>query len=168
MGDNHPVWDVYDQLRTVRLNAKYYGKRLIKYERINFTTEIIVAITSSSSAVASFAFWSTEAGSQVWKVLLGISAIIAIAKPLLNLTKRIRAYEELLSGYRLLYHDLNELKIDINQAQAYTKAHRQKFLKINEKQRTLASKSPERVENLKVLQKCQNEVLDELPVSSFS
>lgn len=167
MSENHPVWDVYDQLRTVRLNQKYYGARLQKFERINFWSEIIVAITSSSSAIAGFAFWSSETGSQLWKFLLFASALIAVAKPLLNLTKKIRLYEELLAGYCLLYHDLKDLRIDINQSQSYSKPHQAKFKKIIEKQRLLADKSPERIEHKKTKDSCQESVIQELPTGSF-
>lgn len=167
MRDNHPVWDVYDQLRTARLNEKYYGCRLQKYERINFWSEIVVAATSSSSAIAGLAFWHSQAGNSAWKALLAAAAVITVAKPLLNLTKKIRAYEELLAGYRLLFHDLKDLRIDINQSQQYSKAHQVRFKKIIEKQRLLADKSPERTENKRVKADCQNAVLAELPSSAF-
>jgi hypothetical protein len=167
MSESHPIWDVYDQLRTVRLNEKYYGVRLQKYERINFWSEIIVALASSSSAIAGFAFWSTTTGSEVWKGLLVVSALIATLKPLINLTKKIKAYEELLSGYCLIYHDLKDLKIDINQTQSYTAVHQATFKKIIEKQRVLADKSPERTEKIKVKNACQNEVLLEFPINSL-
>lgn len=167
MSENHPVWDVYDQLRTVRLNEKYYGVRLQKYERINFWSEIIVALASSSSAIAGFAFWSTTTGSEIWKGLLVVSALIATSKPLLNLTKKIKAYEELLLAYRLLCHDLKDLKININQTKSYTTAHQATFRKIIEKQRVLAAKTPERTEKIKVKSACQSEVLLEFPADAF-
>lgn len=167
MADNHPVWDVYDQLRTARLNEKYYGVRLQKYERINFWSEIIVAFTSSSSAIAGLAFWSTSEGSELWKYLLVLSAVIATTKPFLNLTKKIRAYEELLAGYRLICYDLKNLKIDINQKQEYTTKHQNEFKKTIEKQKTLAAKSPERTDKSKIKSECQAIVLIEYPTSNF-
>lgn len=30
---DHPAWDVYDFLRTARLNQLYYGRRLLMVER---------------------------------------------------------------------------------------------------------------------------------------
>lgn len=167
MREDHPVWDVYDQLRTARLNEKYYGCRLQKFERINFWSEIIVAATSSSSAIAGFAFWSTDNGVWMWKLLLALAAVVSVSKPLLNLTKKIRAYEELLAGYRLLFHDLKDLRIDINQAREYTKVHQTRFKKIIEKQRLLADKSPERTENAAVKDECQASVNAEFPSDSF-
>jgi len=37
-----------------------------------------------------------------------IAAVAAVAKPLLNLAKRIKEYEGVLSGYRMLEYDLRE------------------------------------------------------------
>ena len=163
MVENHRVWDVYDQLRTIRLNEKYYGKRLQKYERINFFSEIILAATSSSSAIANIA----DKSGDFWEYLLIFSALIAIAKPSLQLTKKIRAYEELLAGYRLLFHDLKDLKIDISQTREYSKSHQTKFKKIIEKQRGLEAKSPERYEAKKVKKTCTDEVDLEYPKENF-
>jgi len=166
MQDSHPVWDVYDQLRTARLNELYYGRRLLSYERINFCSEVVVAVTSSS-AVAGLAFWSSEAGNPAWKAMLALAAVVTVLKPLLNLTKRIRSYEELFSGYRLLFHDLKDLRIDISQAQDYTGEHQTRFKKIIEKQRLLADKSPERMEHGRVKSECQAVVLAEFPARAF-
>lgn len=167
MQENHPVWDVYDQLRTARLNEMYYGCRLQTFERFNFWSEIVVAITSSTSAIAGFAFWNTATGTSMWKFLLLLAAAISVVKPLLNLTKKIRSYEELLAGYRLLVHDLKDLKIDISQSREYTKLHQARFKKIIEKQRLLADKSPERTENRSVKMGCQIAVQTEMPATSF-
>lgn len=164
---HHPVWDVYDQLRTARLNEKYYGCRLQKFERVNFWSEILVAATASSSALAGLAFWDTQAGNSIWKVLLALAALVTISKPLLNLTKKIRSYEELLAAYRLLTHDLKNLRTDISQAQLYNRAHRARLKSINEKQRLLADKSPERIESRKLKRWCSEEVIRELPSEAF-
>jgi hypothetical protein len=167
MQGNHPVWDVYDQFRTARLNELYYGRRLLSYERFNFWSEVVVAVTSSSSAIAGFAFWSSEAGNPAWKAMLALAAVVTVMKPLLNLTKRIRSYEELFSGYRLQFHDLKDLRIDISQARDYTEAHKARFKKIIDKQRLLADKSPERMEHKRVKSECQAAVLAEFPSRSF-
>ncbi|ELB2184817.1 TPA: hypothetical protein JG821_004456 [Vibrio parahaemolyticus] len=49
----HPVWQVYDLLRTAKLNEKYFGRRLKKYVVINNTMEFFIAATASTSAIAS-------------------------------------------------------------------------------------------------------------------
>lgn len=80
-----PVWDVYDAIRTSRLNAKGYGCRVSALERESFWIELTAA-TATGSVIAGFAFWSTTAGKPIWEGLMVVSAILAIAKPLLKLS----------------------------------------------------------------------------------
>jgi len=50
--ENHPVWIVYDKLRSACLNVKYYSRRLQTLERWNFTLEFPLSATAPSSAIA--------------------------------------------------------------------------------------------------------------------
>jgi len=165
--EEHPVWDVYDLLRSARLGEKYYGRRLERLELLNITCEIIIAVTATSSAIASFPFWGEGFGAQLWKYLICLSAVISIVKPFLQFTKKIRAYEEQYSGYRMLFYDLKSLRIDINQAQDYSKAHQARFNRIKEKQRHLVGNAPERADNEKIKDACASSVLLEMPTESF-
>ncbi|MFJ7141038.1 hypothetical protein BK669_15310 [Pseudomonas fluorescens] len=167
MREEHPVWDVYDLLRTARLNEKYYGCRLERFELINTSCEIIIAVTATSSAVASLPLWGDGVGAQLWKYLIFLSAVISVIKPFLQLTKKIRAYEELYSGYRMLFFDLKTLRVDINQAQQFSKVHQARFNRIKERQRQLVGNSPERTENEKLKKACISSVLLEMPTESF-
>ena len=163
----HPVWDVYNLLRTARLSEKYYGCRLKRFDFINTSCEIIIAVTATSSAVASFPFWGDGVGAQLWKYLICLSAVISVIKPFLQLTKKIRAYEELYSGYQMLCYDLNSLRVDINQAQQFSKAHQARFNRIKARRRHLVGSSPERTEDEKLKAACVLSVLLEMPVQSF-
>jgi hypothetical protein len=164
---DHPVWDVYDFLRTARLNQLYYGRRLLTFERRNFWAEIVVASASSTSAIAGFAFWKTTAGQPFWQIFLAVTAVVAIAKPFLNYAKKIKSYEELLIAYRLIAHDLRDLRLDISQARGYEKSHQARFKAIKERLRTFVDKSPERVEVAAVKKTCERQVLSELPNHQF-
>jgi hypothetical protein len=66
---NHPVWTVYDKLRSARLNVKYYGARLHRIERANLAIEYILLAAAPSSAVAGLWFWNTEVGKTIWQSL---------------------------------------------------------------------------------------------------
>jgi hypothetical protein len=88
--EDHPVWTVYDKLRTACLNVKYYSRRLRSLERWNFALEFLLSATAPSSAIAALFFWNTEYGQTAWKYLAIVAAITAVAKPLLNLAKRIK------------------------------------------------------------------------------
>src|SRR5215467_5935983 len=95
--EDHPVWTVYDRLRSARLNVKYYGRRLQFCERCTFSLEFLLAATAPSSAVAGLWFWATELGHMVWQYAGIAAALAAVAKPPLNLTRKIKAYESVLA-----------------------------------------------------------------------
>jgi hypothetical protein len=127
--EDHPVWSVYDKLRSACLNVKYYSRRLQSLERWNFGLEFLIGATAPSSAIAALWFWNTEYGQPAWRYLAVIAAIAAVAKPLLNLTKRIKEYESILSGYRTLEYDLREISTLIEQKKKYDHALQTEFKK---------------------------------------
>ncbi len=165
--ENSPVWDVYDLYRTARLNAKYYSAMLHITEKWNFILDLILLFTAPTSAVAGLWFWETEIGQEMWKYLGVIAAIAAIVKPLLTLPKKMKEYESLVSGYRMLEHDLHEIKVSISEKRKYDKVAQVDFKKAMKRKGVLVGKEPDSKENKKVKQKCEKEVLAELPSSIF-
>lgn len=171
MSDNrdtsHPVWDVYDLYRTAKFNAMYYSIKLNRYSWLNSCTEIILAITTSSSVVAALWLWDTPIGKQIWKVLLVISAFLAVSKPIIKLTEKIRKYDEILAGYRTLEHDLMKITVLINQSMSYEKIHRSKLLEAIDRKGKLIQKSPEIKVDERLLNKCRLKVEEETPAENF-
>ena len=165
--ETHPVWSVYDKLRTARLNVKYYSRRMESVERWNFVIELVLLVTAPSSAVAGLWFWNTNIGKSAWQYLCVIAAFAAVLKPLLALTKRIKEYESVLSGYRFLEFDLMEIRSLIEQKQRYDAALQSEFKKALQRERTLVGKTPETRESQKIKSQCESEVLQELPAISF-
>jgi hypothetical protein len=164
---DHPAWSVYDKLRTARLNVKYYARRLQTTERINFLIEFTLVATAPSSAIAGLWFWNTEAGKTAWQCLGVIAAIAAVSKPLLGLTKRIKDYEAVLSGYRTLEYDLREIQSLIEQKRKYDLPLQAEFRKSLQREKALIARTPETRENKRAKRACEEEVLRELPASSF-
>jgi len=165
--DDHPVWTVYDKLRTARLNVKYYSRRLQNAERWNFWLELILLATAPSSAIAGLWFWEIDVGKIIWQYLGVIAAFVAVIKPLLMLTKHIKDYESVLSGYRTLEYDLMEIKSLIEQKGKYEKSLQGEFRKAMQREKSLVSQSPETRENVNIKRICQREVLEELPADRF-
>lgn len=168
MGKDESVWDVYDQFRTARLSCKYYSARLAHYERVNFWIELVLAATASGSAIAALAFWYTASGRIIWTALTVLSAILAVAKPLLKLTERIQKLDELATGYSLLDHDYKKLEVKIRQARAFTPELRQRFDLLLDraddlKQKEIVERSID--ENLR--RRCREAVSQELPTNRF-
>jgi hypothetical protein len=164
---DHAVWVVYDKLRTARLNVKYYSRRLQSIERFNFGMELVLLVSAPSSAVAGLWFWDQPFGKIAWQYLGVAAAIAAVLKQLLNFPKQIKAFESVLSGYRILEYDLMEIKVLIEQKQKYDGPLQNEFIKALQREKTLVGKTPETRERHRVKRICEAEVLNELPPESF-
>ena len=164
---SHPVWDVYDLYRTAKFSALYYSIKLNRYSWANSCIEVVLAVTTSSSAVAALWLWGTPIGQHIWKILLVVSAFLAVSKPILKLTEKIRKFEEVLIGYRTLEHDLMKITVLINQSMSYEKIHRSKFLEAIDRKGKLIQKSPEIKIDEQLLNKCRLKVEGETPAEKF-
>ena len=85
----HPVWDVYDEYKTARLNVRYYEKKVSRLRHRNLLIEIVLAL-SVSSGVAGLWLWETAVGGIIWKVLTTLAAFLAVIKPLVKLSDQRR------------------------------------------------------------------------------
>lgn len=167
MSDFHPVWEVYDLLRTAKLNEIYFSRRLYTYALLNNSMEFAIAATASTSAIASLTVWKNDSGAILWHGLLIIAAVISVLKPILKITNKVRLYEEVLSGYRSMSYELLQLKSSISTEQQYNAKHKSLLQSIMKKHGTLVTKSPESKENKKVKRECEQEVLNKYPEDSF-
>lgn len=86
---NNPVWDVYDEYRTARLNVKYHAGLLRRQKRISFWLELTLAISAPTSAVAGLWFWQSDIGAILWRIFAVIAAFAAIVKPLLRILTKV-------------------------------------------------------------------------------
>lgn len=165
--EDHPVWSVYDLYRTARLNVKYYAAKLHKVEVAALWMDLILLITAPSSTIAGLWFWEEPWGKIAWQYLGIVAAFVAVLKPFLSLTKKIKAYEELRSGYRGLEHDLHEIKEMVFQKHKYDSKIKEDFRKALRRKGLLVSKDPDSKEDKMLKRKCIEEVKRELPVESF-
>ncbi|MDM8553663.1 hypothetical protein QUF75_02900 [Desulfococcaceae bacterium HSG7] len=167
LNTNHPVWDVYNLYRISKENVEYFSSKLHSYTKHNTLIEIILAITTASSAVGALWFQNSPFGQQIWKILVTFSAFIAAIKPIINYTDKIRKYEEILTGYRALENDLEKITILIKQSKKYEKIHRSKLFEAIDRHGKLKQKSPEIKIDEKLLKKCQLKVKSLLPSDIF-
>jgi hypothetical protein len=165
--ERHPVWVVYDRLRSARLSVKYYECRLEKVEQANFWLDFVLLAAAPSSAIAGLAFWKHDIGQLVWQSMGVVAAVVAVIKPLLAIPKRIKEYENILVGYRILEYDLRELKTNIEQKGKYDSVLQTEFRKAVQREKALIGKSPEAREKAKLKSRCQAEVNRELPAALF-
>jgi hypothetical protein len=162
----HPVWDIYDEYRTARLNVKINEYHLANYKKWNFLVEFILALTASST-VASFWFWQDAIGQTVWKYLSVITAVLAVLKPMLDLSGKIQKYSEILSDFKSLEHDFHKLTILINQQQRYDNAFKEQFYYLLDQKGFINQKTNEETIRKSKKQEFERQVINELPSHCF-
>jgi hypothetical protein len=159
----HPVWDVYDEYRTARFNVYYYEKKLSVIKRWNFSIELIIALSVPS--IAGLWFWETAAGGFMWKTIAALAALLAIVKPLINLSDKIQQNDEVLTKWRVLHGEFQKLTISISQYRKYDEKMREQFLRLLETKTTI--KEPPEAGNDKLSMNCFKQVQEELPLDKF-
>jgi hypothetical protein len=160
------VYQVYDMLRTLLLNKKYYAERLSRFQKYNFAMEMLIACGAAGSAgsgVAGFAVWQSAAGKIVWGLISGVAVILAIAKPLLKLTDRIEMYAKLYGEYTSAFARIKILVDDMQVERALPPAR----IKLFEEMRTRTaelSKLGDPRPNRDLVRSIQDQVIDAIPI----
>jgi len=163
---NHPVWNVYDSLRTASLNVNYYSKRIVTIGRINRLFEIFIAV-STSTAVGKFTIWGSETGVLLWSTIGGIAVLLTVVKPFMKYPEKIKKIESVLTKYRLLKYNYGVIKIGISEERKYNDEHKKKYHDLLKQERELIAIQPENYISNKLRTKCQEEVNREFPVNNF-
>ena len=97
---------VWDRMLDADLNRRYYNSLMRFYTNCEFIIKLLIAITSSTG-VASWVLWAEHPC--VWKTLTSVSALFAIASPLLGLDKKQEKATVLKSRYLRLKFDYEAL-----------------------------------------------------------
>lgn len=97
---------VWNSMLDADMNARYWKKLVSKFIWRDTVLKIFMAVMASGT-VASWGFW--ESNVLVWKFLSSVSALAAIALPILNHQKKIEAMSELAGKWaelRIEYEDM--------------------------------------------------------------
>lgn len=163
---HHPVWDVYDELRTARLNVLYYESQLKRLTRLNTTIEWLLAATTSSTVAGSW-LWKSDIGGYSWKILGVIAIFLAVGRPILNFTNKIKRKSETLGAYRELDNAFLDLKIRINQKKRYDSALKKEFQTLLNKKKEIIKRYKDEYIDQRLRSRCTEEVNKEIPVDIF-
>nr|WP_294543130.1 hypothetical protein [uncultured Rhodopila sp.] len=164
--DRELVEVLWDNARTARLSELYYGERLDRLSRWNFIFELLVAIGASGSGIAGWAVWQDKIGAVVWACIAGLAAVIAIAKPLLAIDRRIRHATRQQQLYRSILSSLENLAFDIQQAGTLSAENRRRYQRARENLRQ-AEDADDPAQNLRRLEQLQQRVDKEMPAHSL-
>ena len=164
---NHPVWNVYDLLKTARLNVLYYEDKLQNAERTLVAMQIILAAAVPSSAIAGFKIWDFWLGEYAWEIFVSLSSLVAFIQPFLGLPKKAKKYSELVDGYKILYYDLQDIKQKIEEDKIYNTQHKKLFKAAKDRRKKLEVRETGIKLNWKLRKKHQVAVKNELPGRNF-
>ena len=103
----------------------------------------------------------------VWALLAGVAALFSVAKPLLGLPKRIKKYEAVLTGYRTLFNDLDEIRVSVSQSGKYGPKEREEFKKARDRRNDLSLKEPESKPQRALIKTLEEQVKREYPEAKF-
>ena len=163
----HPVWIVYNEYRTARLNVKYYSRELKKVRKESILLQSFLAVTAPSSAIAGLWFWETELGNRIWQILGIGSAFAAVLLPFFSFPKRIEKVQKLLSGYKSLEYDYRLLVSKIELKRDFGIEERDIYNGLLDKGRSLFEIIDESDPSKRIIRKLQEEVNRELPCDNF-
>lgn len=164
---HHPVWNVYDSMRTTRLNILYYESKLKTAEKYTLIMQIALAATVPSSAISGFEIWDFGLGKYAWEIIVTISSLIAFIQPFLMLPKKAKLYSELVDGYKILFYDLQDIKHKIEEDNSYADKHKKLFKAAKERKKKLEIKETGVSINQSLKKECQTKVAKELPAENF-
>ena len=163
----HPVWNVYDLLKTARLNVLYYEHKLNSTNTTIVVFQVILAATVPSSAIAGFEIWDFWLGKYAWQILLIFSSLIAFIQPFLGLPKKATKYGGLVDGYKTLYYDLQDIKHKVEEDNAYNSKHIKLFGTAKNRRKKLEISETGIKLDKKLQKKYQEDVKNELPGKTF-
>lgn len=163
---NHPVWELYNELRTARLNVKCLECRIKSIRRRANFVDGAIAIAGTSS-IGGFWFLQNVVGTTLWKTLGAIAILLGAVKPLYPLTERRMKKERLAAGYRMLEQELRCICLGVKERGAYDDVAKAEFRVALNNKRLLIAQSEDDPCSQRVERKCRMAVSRELPVENF-
>ncbi len=156
---------VYDAYRTELMNRKYYGARLASLGRRSNALDVLVAV-GTSGAVGGWHLWQSATGQTVWQLLAGAAALLALAKPFLQLPRQIERATRLFAGHGVAFYDLKAIVEEIARLEDLTPEMLARYAAVRERTKSLSpddDPSPSRA----LVRRSYNEVLREIPAGSL-
>lgn len=163
---DHPIWDVYDEFRTARLNVRYYEMQVSSLRRRNLLIELVLGL-SVSSGVAGLWLWETAVGGIIWKILVSVAAFLVVIKPLVRFSDQVQKKSNILMSWRLLDDGLRQFTISLKESGKYDNGIRNRFHALMENKSTIVKNEPTERMDEKLRTKCFHQVNQELPVDIF-
>jgi hypothetical protein len=149
---------IWNALLTADLNVRYWFEIRNSYNRRDVTTKIFLAATSSST-VATWGIWA-EIG-WLWRSLSAASALLAVALPILNWTKKIAdmadlhgAWVQIRNQYDALWRRMESNQLTDSEVEAAFESIQTREAQAESSETRISARR-----NAKLIEKCYREVL---------
>jgi hypothetical protein len=138
------------------MNTRYWSYLSRRYYSLDKYSKIFLALISSGT-VASWGFWSDIP--LLWKIFSGLSALLAIALPLLNWPRMISNMGILKQYWTEIKTDYEMTWITLEKGKSEDEIEKE-FKKIKQKEVKASQNETNLPYDKKLLWKCRNEVLE--------
>jgi len=136
------VGQVYNLMRTARLNVLYYEILLSRWTKVIRLHDVLVAAAGTASPFAFLNRSSAPFRAQAWFYITIAAGVIGVLKPILRLDRQVSLYSELVTHYRELFHDLKCIADDVESAKDFNTQMDQNFVRCRLKEGDLQKKEP--------------------------
>ena len=138
------------------MNQRYWQSLSNRYYTREQWTKIFLAAMASGT-VASWGFWSQY--ELIWKILSSISALVAIALPILNWSKMIESMGYLTEKWTRIKNDYELLWIDVKNGIKDENKIKKELKRIKNEENNLSQKETNLPNDQKLLLVCSENVL---------
>jgi hypothetical protein len=163
---DHPVWELYDEIRTARLNVKGLQHELKWLRRKSITLDVIIA-TSGASSIGGLWFLQNGIGATLWRSLGVVAIVCAVVKPFLPYTENRITNARLLTSYRVLEHDLHCISVGVKERKHYDDQAKAEFRTAMMRKEELVKQTEGTCPRKQVILKLWAEINNELPEGGF-
>ena len=144
---------------------KYYACRLKQFKSVNLGMDIVLAL-STSSAFAGLGIMKTPIGVNFFSILLCLSAVVSVLRPILKLSDGIDRYSKLHYAYAQLFLMIEDLQTQIRRTGGVRPEHLKASSDVFERYRNLVLQD-DPGPSKRLLKKCQAEVNAQIPSESL-
>ena len=163
--NDHPVWFVYDALRSAKLNEYYYLRRLARARRWHTIREILMAASGSTGVAGLWIF--TGSGIIIWKLLASLSAMLAVYHGVTRPSERIRKLETQVTGWSQLEHSLADIRRRIHESGCYDQALQREVKAVLDEKQSVLTEVVDADVDAQLRDRCFQDVMRELPPQIF-
>ncbi len=148
---------VWESMLTAELNYRYWSELASRYVRRDRNVKVFLAVTTSST-VASWTLW--RGVPELWQVLSGVSALLAVVLPLLSWQEKIKRLTSLRVEWFRTMKEYEALYLHIETGSTGGEEARRRYIAISSGETELVEDATGLPEREELKRRCQEKVLD--------